>query len=76
MTGMRQTIQYSLALEPADQGETQLSGYKGAEPVVVKPAPERPASTEQLLEEVCDRENLVRAWKRVRQNKGSPGVDG
>jgi len=32
--------------------------------------------TEQLMEEVCDRANLVRAWKRVRQNKGSPGVDG
>ena len=28
------------------------------------------------MEEVCDRENLVRAWKRVRGNKGSPGVDG
>src|SRR5437763_2557696 len=28
------------------------------------------------MEEVCDRGNLVRAWKRVRQNKGSPGVDG
>jgi len=32
--------------------------------------------TEQLMEEMCDRENLVRAWKRVRRNKGSPGVDG
>src|SRR6516225_3930573 len=76
MSGMRQTIQHSLALEPAHQGETRLSGYQGAEPVVAKPAPESPASTEQLMEEVCDRENLVRAWKRVRQNKGSPGVDG
>jgi RNA-directed DNA polymerase len=28
------------------------------------------------MEEVCDRAILVRAWKRVRQNKGSPGVDG
>ena len=76
MTGTRQTIQYSLALEPAHQGETRVSGYQGAEPVVAKPAPESPASTEQLMEEVYDRENLVRAWKRVRQNKGSPGVDG
>ena len=76
MTGTRQTIQYSLALERGDQGETPVSGYQGAEPVVVKPAPESPALTEQLMEEVCDRANLVRAWKRVRQNKGSPGVDG
>src|SRR6516164_9813534 len=76
MTGTRQTIQYSLALEPAHQGETRVSGYQGAEPVVAKPAPESPASTEHLMEEVRDRENLVRAWKRVRQNKGSPGVDG
>jgi len=76
MTGTRQTIQYSLALERGDQGETPVSGYQGAEPVVAKPAPESPALTEQLMEEVCDRANLVRAWKRVRQNKGSPGVDG
>src|SRR5262252_7939873 len=76
MTGTRQTIQYSLVLEQAHQGETPVSGYQGAEPVAAKPALESPASTEQLMEEVCDRENLVRAWKRVRQNKGSPGVDG
>ena len=28
------------------------------------------------MEEVCARGNLVRAWKRVRSNKGGPGVDG
>src|SRR5436190_15674593 len=76
MNGMRQKVQYSLALELVVQGETPVSSYQGAEPFVAKLAPESPALTEQLMEEVCDRGNLVRAWKRVRQNKGSPGVDG
>lgn len=38
--------------------------------------PESPATTRQLMEEVCERENLLRAWRRVRDNKGAPGVDG
>ena len=28
------------------------------------------------MEEVCERENCKRALKRVKANKGSPGVDG
>jgi RNA-directed DNA polymerase len=31
---------------------------------------------QQLMEEVCERSNLQLALKRVRQNGGSPGVDG
>ena len=76
MSGKRQKVQYLLALEPVDRGETAVNGFQGAEPFAAKPAPQSPALTEQLMEEVCNRENLVRAWKRVRQNKGSPGVDG
>src|SRR2546423_12830041 len=76
MRGKRQQIQNLLALEPGGRGEPPVSGHRGAEPFVAKPAPESSAVTEQLMEEVCDRENLVRAWKRVRQNKGGPGVDG
>ena len=29
-----------------------------------------------LMEEIASWNNLVRAWKRVKSNKGSPGVDG
>ena len=76
MSGKRQQIQYSLALEPVERGETPSGSSKGTEPLVAKPAPESPAVTEQLMEEVCNRENFVRAWKRVRRNQGSPGVDG
>src|SRR5260370_34862771 len=42
MSGMRQKIQYSLALEPVDQGETPVSGYQGTEPIVAKPTSEKP----------------------------------
>src|SRR6476661_3860655 len=76
MNGTRQKIQYLLALEPVGRGETPVSGYQGTEPFVAKPTTESPASAKQLMEEMCDRENLGKAWKRVRQNKGSPGVDG
>jgi len=34
------------------------------------------ALTASLMEQVCDPKNLVRAYRRVRANKGKPGVDG
>jgi RNA-directed DNA polymerase len=34
------------------------------------------ALTVNLMEQVCDPKNLVRAYRRVRSNKGRPGVDG
>ena len=76
MSGERQKTQYSLALEPQGRSETPVSGHPRAEPFVAKPAPESPAVTEQLMEKVCDGENLQSARKSVRRNQGSPGVDG
>ena len=76
MNGTRRKIQYALALEPIGRGETPVGGDQGTEPFVATPEPESPAATEHLMEEVCDRENLERAWQRVRGNKGGPGVDG
>jgi RNA-directed DNA polymerase len=34
------------------------------------------ALTVSLMEQVCDLKNLIRAYRRVRSNKGKPGVDG
>jgi RNA-directed DNA polymerase len=76
MNGKRQKTQDSLALEPQDRSETPVSAHPRVEPSAAKPASESPAGTEQLMEEVCDGENLQSAWKRVRRNQGSPGVDG
>jgi hypothetical protein len=70
MSGTRQNIQYALALVPESRGEAPVRGLQGTEPPVAKPIPESPACEEQLMEEVCARGNLVRAWKRVRSNKG------
>ena len=38
--------------------------------------PENPAPHEQLMEEVCQPENLRQALRQVRRNGGSPGIDG
>ncbi len=37
---------------------------------------EQRALRQHLMEQIVDRDNLNRAYKRVKSNKGSPGVDG
>ena len=63
MDGQRQKIQQRLAFMDAPQGET--SGYvqQGTEPSAVKWDTESPAREDRLMEEVCERENFVKAWK-------------
>ncbi len=37
---------------------------------------EPPDPNEHLLERILSTENMERAWKRVKSNKGAPGIDG
>src|SRR5437879_903529 len=48
----------------------------GTESPAAERGTESPAGTERLMEEVVERENLKEALRRVKANKGSPGVDG
>ena len=37
---------------------------------------EQPDPNDHLLERILSRENMLRAWKRVKANKGTASVDG
>ena len=71
----RQNSQLELAFTGAGSGETRVSARQGTEPLAAGRDTESPASTEGLMEEVCERENLKRALRRVKSNRGSAGVD-
>jgi RNA-directed DNA polymerase len=64
-----------LAFMEEYKGEAPKDLQEGTESSVGKRGTESPAIAEPLMEEVCERENCKRALKRVKANKGSPGVD-
>jgi RNA-directed DNA polymerase len=76
MNGQRLTEQLELVFTSTEEGASSTAVRGDAEPVVAKCEPERPAVTNPLMEAVCERENLKKALRRVKANKGSPGVDG
>jgi RNA-directed DNA polymerase len=73
---MRQNVQGQLDFSSPPAGEAREAGREGTESFPAVHEPESPASTNRLMEEVCERENLKEALRRVKANKGSPGVDG
>lgn len=69
-------LQMLLAFTGEGRSEAPKARQEGTEPLTAKRACESAAIPEQVMEEVCGRENLLRALKRVKSNKGSPGIDG
>src|SRR3989442_13745679 len=76
MSGQRLTEQLQLVFTAAEEATSSTVAREDAESVVAKGEPERPAVTHSVMEAVCERENLKKALRRVKANKGSPGVDG
>ena len=76
MSDRRQKNQLELAFLAEDEGEARRAAKEGTESVTAKRRTEGPVIDEQLMEEVCERENCKQALSRVKANKGSPGVDG
>jgi hypothetical protein len=46
------------------------------EMIMAAAEPESPASTEHLMEAICDPDNIEAALDAVLRNKGAPGIDG
>src|SRR2546427_1129260 len=72
----RQNIQGDLDFSSPPAGEAREARREETERTSARHDPESPASTNRLMEEICERENLKQALQQVKANKGSAGVDG
>src|SRR5437899_4187663 len=69
-------LQMVLAFTGEGRSEAPRAPREGTESYTANCATESPAGEEQLMEEVCGRENCQQALRRVKANKGSAGIDG
>ena len=72
----RQKTQLELDFSPKPTGEARQAGGEEAESLPAASGSESRASTDRLMEEVCERENLKQALRQVKANRGSAGIDG
>jgi len=59
-----------------EEGEAQKLDNRRIESSIAESKSQSPTNNEKLMEEILERENLIKALKRVKGNKGSPGIDG
>ena len=76
MSDKRPNNQLELAFAEVSRSEAPRDSVAGTESFAAKREAESPASSEQLMEEVCGRKNCQQALARVKANKGSAGIDG
>jgi hypothetical protein len=57
-------------------GEAPRRDAQEVETIMATADPESPASTEHLMEAICDPDNIEAALDAVVRNKGAPGIDG
>ena len=78
MSDKRQKNQPQMVLAFTEEGRSEAprAPREGTESCTAKCGTESPVGEEQLMEEVCGRENCQQALRRVKANKGSPGIDG
>src|SRR3989442_243751 len=72
----QQNIQKQLDFSDAPTGEARKAGREETESSRARSAFENPASTDRMMEAICEWGNLKEAMWRVKTNKGSAGIDG
>ncbi|MBI5184441.1 MAG: hypothetical protein HZA01_01780 [Nitrospinae bacterium] len=65
-----------LAFKTEGGGEAPETANEGTVTLRTERGSGSPAEVESLMEKVCERANLIHAYRKVKSNKGSPGVDG
>ena len=72
----QKNTQVTLDFSSSPAGEACEAKREETESLSATHDPESPASTNGMMEEICERGNLKQALQQVKANKGSAGVDG